>query len=92
MADVEDSVPQNEPIVGILVLSLDIMTNAPPSLPPSLNVTYNDDLTSECSPNPEPVHNFLDVALLTENKKVGRNVMNEEEKCTLGFSHQPQRK
>jgi len=68
------------------------MTNAPSSLPPSLNVTYNDDLTFEGSLNPGPVHNFLDVALLTENKKVGRTVMNEEEICTLGFLHEPQRK
>jgi hypothetical protein len=33
MADVEDSVPQNEPVMGILLLSLDIMTDAPLSLP-----------------------------------------------------------
>jgi hypothetical protein len=61
-------------------------------LPPSLNVAYNDDLTFEGIPNPGPVHNFLDIALSTENKKVGRTVTKEEEKCTLGFSHQPQRK
>jgi hypothetical protein len=53
--------------VGILLLSPDIMTSAPPSL----NVTYNDDLTFKDNPNPGPVLNFLDVALLTENKKVG---------------------
>jgi hypothetical protein len=61
MTDVENPVPQNEPVVGIFLLSLAIMTNAPPSQP-SLNVTYSDDLTGL-------VHNFLDVALLTENKK-----------------------
>jgi len=61
------TVPQNEPVVGILLLSLDIMTNALPSL----NVTYYDDLTFEGSPNPGPVHDFLVVTLLTANKEVG---------------------
>jgi hypothetical protein len=67
MADVEDSVPQNEPVMGILLLSPDIMTSALPSL----NVAYNDDSTFEDSPNLGPMHYFLDVALLTDKRKVG---------------------
>jgi hypothetical protein len=61
------TVLHNEAVVGILLLSLDIMMNAPPSL----YVTYNDDLTFEGSPNPGLVHDFLDVTLLTANKEVG---------------------
>jgi hypothetical protein len=49
-------------------------------------------MTLEDSPNPGPVHFFLDVALLSEKKKIGKPVMNEEAKCTVVFSHQPQGK